>query len=63
MPSSDRCCNRSTDESNPGQTWDKRILGAIFLVSIVTFVVAGLDFTYDMNNYSLDRIWIRRYGR
>ncbi len=26
-------------------------------------VVAGLDFTYDMNNYSLDRIWIRRYGR
>lgn len=26
-----------------GQTWDKRILGAIFLVSIVTFVVAGLD--------------------
>jgi protein-S-isoprenylcysteine O-methyltransferase Ste14 len=26
-----------------GQTWDKRILGASFLVSIVTFVVAGLD--------------------
>jgi protein-S-isoprenylcysteine O-methyltransferase Ste14 len=26
-----------------GQTWDKRILGAIFLVSVVTFVIAGLD--------------------
>ncbi|NTU82465.1 MAG: isoprenylcysteine carboxylmethyltransferase family protein [Chloroflexales bacterium] len=26
-----------------GQTWDKRILGAYFLVSVVTFVIAGLD--------------------
>ena len=26
-----------------GQTWDKRILAAYFLVSIVMFVVAGLD--------------------
>ncbi len=26
-----------------GQTWDKRILGGLFLVSIVTFLVAGLD--------------------
>lgn len=26
-----------------GQAWDKRILGALFLVSIATFVVAGLD--------------------
>jgi protein-S-isoprenylcysteine O-methyltransferase Ste14 len=26
-----------------GQSWDKRILAAIFVVSIVTFVIAGLD--------------------
>ena len=26
-----------------GQTWDKRILAAYFLVSAVTFVIAGLD--------------------
>ena len=26
-----------------GQTWDKRLLGAYFLVVVVTFVIAGLD--------------------
>lgn len=26
-----------------GQAWDKRLLGAFFLVTLVTFVVAGLD--------------------
>jgi len=26
-----------------GQTWDKRILAAYFLISVVTFVIAGLD--------------------
>ena len=26
-----------------GQTWDKRLLGAYFFVSIATFVIAGLD--------------------
>ena len=26
-----------------GQSWDKRLLGALFLVNIVTFVTAGLD--------------------
>lgn len=29
--------------AHEGQDWDKRILGAIFLVSVVTFAVAGLD--------------------
>jgi protein-S-isoprenylcysteine O-methyltransferase Ste14 len=26
-----------------GQSWDKRILGALFIVNLVTFVIAGLD--------------------
>ncbi len=30
-------------EANAGQTWDRRLLGAMSLVNIVTFVVAGLD--------------------
>ncbi len=30
-------------EANAGQTWDRRLLGAMFLVNIITFVVAGLD--------------------
>ena len=30
-------------KAGAGQSWDKRILAAIFVVSIVTFVVAGLD--------------------
>lgn len=30
-------------EAPVGQAWDKRILGALFLVNIVTFVTAGLD--------------------
>lgn len=29
--------------ANEGEAWDKRILGAIFLVSVVTFAIAGLD--------------------
>ncbi|MFT3775856.1 MAG: isoprenylcysteine carboxylmethyltransferase family protein [Minicystis sp.] len=29
--------------AHAGQGWDKRILGAYFLVSVVTFAVAGLD--------------------
>ena len=29
--------------AHESQDWDKRILGALFLVSVVTFVVAGLD--------------------
>jgi len=29
--------------AHEGQAWDKRVLGAIFLVSVVTFAVAGLD--------------------
>ena len=30
-------------QAGAGQLWDKRILAAIFLVGIVTFVIAGLD--------------------
>ena len=30
-------------EANAGQAWDKRLLGASFLVNVVTFVVAGMD--------------------
>ena len=30
-------------EANAGQAWDRRLLGAMFLVNIITFVVAGLD--------------------
>ena len=30
-------------EAQAGQIWDKRLLGAIFLVNVVTFLVAGLD--------------------
>jgi protein-S-isoprenylcysteine O-methyltransferase Ste14 len=30
-------------KAGAGQIWDKRILAAIFVVSIVTFVIAGLD--------------------
>ncbi len=29
--------------AHEGQDWDKRVLGAIFLVSVVTFALAGLD--------------------
>lgn len=34
---------RRAANAQAGQDWDKRILGAYFLVSIVTFLVAGLD--------------------
>jgi protein-S-isoprenylcysteine O-methyltransferase Ste14 len=30
-------------EAKEGQGWDRRLLGLFFLVSVVTFVVAGLD--------------------
>jgi protein-S-isoprenylcysteine O-methyltransferase Ste14 len=30
-------------KAGAGQTWDKHILGALFVVGIVTFVTAGLD--------------------
>jgi len=30
-------------EAGAGQTWDKRLLGALFLVSLATFLTAGLD--------------------
>jgi protein-S-isoprenylcysteine O-methyltransferase Ste14 len=30
-------------EAPAGQNWDKRLLGAYFIVSIVTFLVAGMD--------------------
>ena len=30
-------------EANAGQPWDRRLLGAMALVNVITFVVAGLD--------------------
>lgn len=30
-------------DAKTGQSWDRRLLGAFFLVTIVTFLVAGLD--------------------
>jgi protein-S-isoprenylcysteine O-methyltransferase Ste14 len=30
-------------EAQAGQDWDKRLLGAFFLINVVTFVIAGLD--------------------
>jgi protein-S-isoprenylcysteine O-methyltransferase Ste14 len=31
------------NEARKGETWDKRLLGALFAISIVMFVIAGLD--------------------
>ncbi len=39
---SDLTVDRAT-RAAAGETWDKRILGALFLVSLVTFLIAGLD--------------------
>ncbi|MFO0748018.1 MAG: isoprenylcysteine carboxylmethyltransferase family protein [Myxococcota bacterium] len=30
-------------DANAGEAWDRRLLGALFLVNVVTFLVAGLD--------------------
>lgn len=30
-------------DAHAGQDWDKRLLGAFFLINVVTFVIAGLD--------------------
>jgi len=30
-------------EANAGETWDRKLLGAMFLVNVITFVVAGMD--------------------
>lgn len=34
---------RRAREANLGESWDRRLLGAYFLVTVVMFVVAGLD--------------------
>lgn len=42
-PSGSELTTRRAREANAGETWDRRLLGAYFLVTIVMFVVAGLD--------------------
>jgi protein-S-isoprenylcysteine O-methyltransferase Ste14 len=41
-PGSELTANR-VREASAGEAWDRQLLGALFLVNIVTFAVAGLD--------------------
>ena len=43
VPSGSDITAERASKAAAGQDWDKRILGAYFLVSVVTFVIAGLD--------------------
>ncbi len=43
MPAGSDLTTRRAREAGAGQGWDRQLLGAFFLVNIVTFVVAGLD--------------------
>lgn len=43
VPAGAQLTARRAREAKAGQTWDKRLLGALFLANAATFVVAGLD--------------------
>jgi protein-S-isoprenylcysteine O-methyltransferase Ste14 len=43
VPAGSQITANRAREANAGQSWDRRLLGAIFLANVVTFVVAGLD--------------------
>lgn len=43
MPTGSGLAERRIREAHRGQDWDKRLLGALFAVNLVMFVVAGMD--------------------
>ena len=43
VPAGSRITADRAREANAGQTWDRRLLGAVFLVNVITFVLAGMD--------------------
>lgn len=43
MPKNSDLTARRVREANSGQTWDKRLLGILFIVNAAMFLVAGMD--------------------
>lgn len=43
VPAGAQLTARRAREANAGEAWDRKLLGAMFLVNVVTFVIAGMD--------------------